>query len=183
MYKVGRAISEEDVIQQAAVTEKAFLSKAQEGDLVSEHVKGMTEIFEALAVIGNALTEEDRVVHFLASLPDSYNMLVTALEAQSENVPKWKLVTERLLHEELKLNEIAPVSTDIHGRKVLLASKPSNDHPVRQTITCHYCKKPGHIMRNCRKLDQYQKDRGSSGRQGSVKQKHSSNHAAASSTD
>ena len=83
-------------------------------------------------MIGDALTEEDGVVHLLlASLPDSYNMLVTALEAQSENVPKWELVTERLLHEELKLNEKAPISTDIHGRKVLLASKPSNDHPVR----------------------------------------------------
>ena len=35
-------------------------------------------------------------------------------------------------------------------------------------------------MRNCRKLARNQKDRGISGRQGSVKQKHSSNHAAAS---
>ena len=44
-------------------------------------------------------------------------MLVTALEAQSENVPKWELVTERLLHEELKLREKAPTRTDKDGRK------------------------------------------------------------------
>ena len=105
-------------------------------------------------------------------------MLVTALEA--ENVPKWDLVTARLLLEELKLNEKAPISTDIHGRKVLLASRPFNDHPVRQTVTCHYCKKPRHIMHHCRKLARNQKDRGIPGRQGSVKQKHSSNHASAS---
>ncbi len=47
----------------------------------------MTEIFEALAVIGDAVSEEDRVVHLLASLSESFNVLVTALEAQSENVP------------------------------------------------------------------------------------------------
>ena len=69
------------------------------------HIKTMTEVFEALAVIGDAMTDEDREVHLLASLPDSYDMLVTALEAQSESVPKWELVTERLIHEELKLQE------------------------------------------------------------------------------
>ena len=90
---------------------RLFSLKLKEGGSVSEHVKAMTEIFETLAVIGDALTEEDRVVHLLASLPDLYNMLVTALEAQSENVPKWELVTERLLHEELKLNEKAPITS------------------------------------------------------------------------
>ena len=46
------------------------------------------------------MAEEDRVVHLLASLPVSYNMLVTALEMKSEAVPKMENVTERLLPEE-----------------------------------------------------------------------------------
>ena len=62
----------------------------------------MTEIFEALAVIDAPVSDEDKVVHLLASLPDSFNMLVTALEANSEAVPKMENVTERLLHEEQK---------------------------------------------------------------------------------
>ena len=59
----------------------------------------MTELFEELAVVGDPVSDEDRVVHLLASLPDSYDMLVTALEANSETVPKMEIVTERLLHE------------------------------------------------------------------------------------
>ena len=49
--------------------------------------------------------DEDCVVHLLASLPDSFNMLITALEAN----PRWKLevVTKSLLHEERKLKERA----------------------------------------------------------------------------
>ena len=43
----------------------------------------MIEIFDALAAAGDPVKEEDRVVHLLASLPDPYNMLVTALEANS----------------------------------------------------------------------------------------------------
>ena len=75
---------------------------------MQEHVKAMTEIFEGLSVIGDPISEEDRVVHLLASLPDSYSMLVTAFEANME-VPKFEVVTERLLHEERKLKERADV--------------------------------------------------------------------------
>ena len=72
----------------------------KEGESVQEHIRKMTEIFEELAVIGDPV-EEDRVVHWLASLPESYYMLVTALEANSE-VPQMEVIMEHLLHEESK---------------------------------------------------------------------------------
>ena len=61
----------------------------------------MSEIFNELAVVGDPMDEEDRVVHLLASLPPSYDMLVTALEAYAD-VPSLEIVTERLIHEEKK---------------------------------------------------------------------------------
>ena len=48
---------------------------------MQKHVKEMTEIFDELSVIGVAMDEEEKVVTLLASLPDSFDMLVTALEA------------------------------------------------------------------------------------------------------
>lgn len=57
----------------------------------------LTETFDALSVVGDHIEEEGRVVHLLASLPDSFNVLVTALEA-SVDVPKMEVVTERLLY-------------------------------------------------------------------------------------
>ena len=76
----------------------------KEGDSVHNHIKLMTETFNELSVISDSLNEEDRVVHLLTSLPKSYDMLVTALEA-SQDVPKWALVTERLLYKENKMRE------------------------------------------------------------------------------
>ena len=105
---------------------KLYALKLKEGGSVNEHVKVMTEIFEALAVIGDAVLEEDRVVHLLASLPKSFNVLVTALEAQSENVPKRAVVTERLLHEQTKMSEKTPMySHGEEGRKALFAKQKS----------------------------------------------------------
>ena len=60
-----------------------FSFKLREGTPVQSHIKTMAEIFEELCIIGDII-EEDRVIYLLASLPDSFNMLVTALEADAD---------------------------------------------------------------------------------------------------
>ena len=72
-------------------------------------------------------------------------MLVTALEASSE-VPKMETVTERLLHEERKVKG----REEIGGRHT--KAMAAHNFGQRKKFTCHYCGKPGHLKRNCRKL-------------------------------
>ena len=112
---------------------------------VQEHIRKMIEIFEELAVIGDPVTEEDRVVYLLASLPESYNMLVTALEANSD-VPQMEVVTERLLHEERKQQ-----GREDSGRSHLKAMTVTRS---KAEVKCYHCGKAGHIKRNCRLLKQ-----------------------------
>ena len=83
---------------------QALFPSLEGGESVQEHIKAMTETFNSLSVIGDTITDEDGVVYLLASLPESYNMLVTALEAMAD-VPAMEVVTERLLHEERKLKD------------------------------------------------------------------------------
>ena len=64
---------------------KLYSLRLKDGESVQKHIRKMTEIFEGLAVIDNPVSEEDRVVHLLASLPDSFSMLVTALEADGNS--------------------------------------------------------------------------------------------------
>jgi len=80
---------------------KLFSLQLAEGGSVQEYVKFMSEICDELSAIGKNISEEDRVVYLLASLPESYNTLVTALEASTE-VPSLAVVRKRLLHEETK---------------------------------------------------------------------------------
>ena len=61
---------------------------------MKEHIKQMTEVFGELAVVAEPISEEDKVVHLLASLPPSYDILVTALENGSETVPALNIVTD-----------------------------------------------------------------------------------------
>ena len=75
-----------------ALRRRLYSLKLKEGDSVHNNIKLMVETFDELSVISDSLNEEDSVVHLLVSLPKSYYMLVTALEA-SQDVPKWALVT------------------------------------------------------------------------------------------
>lgn len=115
--------------------------KLQDGGSIQEHVKVMTETFNALSVIGDKITEEDRVVHLLASLPDTYGVLVTALEASVE-VPSMETVIERLLHEERKLADGEPRDKD--GEKAMTVQ-----YQKRKGPRCYGCSKHGHFKRDC----------------------------------
>ena len=112
---------------------------------MQDHIRQMTELFRALAEMDSPLTEEDKVVYLLASLPESFGVLVTALEASPE-VPTMDVVTERLLHQERKLSDRAGA---LDEKEKALAMK--GKHPKKKG-PCHHCGKMGHYKRDCWKL-------------------------------
>ena len=125
---------------------KLYSLKLKKGASVQDHIKEMTELFNDLAVVGDNLGDEDRVVHLLASLPESYDTLVTALEA-SESVPSMEVVIDRLLYEEKKTKDRAE-GTD----EALIARG-------RKKMRCHYCKKIGHMQKDCYERARNEKSR------------------------
>lgn len=137
---------------------KLFTKRLKEGDSMKGHIKWMTEVFGELAVIAEPVSEEDKVVHLLASLPDAYDVLVTALESGSENIPPLGTVTERLLREEEKLKGRETTEEDT---KLLIAG--NNPGPRKKTFTCHHCGKPGHYKRDCRKWAKSQAEKDKKG--------------------
>ena len=77
-------------------------------------------------------------MYLLASLPESYNVLVTALEA-SAKVPTLAVVRERLLHEETKTK----------SRSNQFSQEGALTTSFRKKLRCHFYNKPGHFKRDC----------------------------------
>ena len=123
--------------------------RLKENQSVSEHIRGMTEIFQELSIIGQPMEEEDRVVQLLTSLPKKYNVLVTSLLANVE-VPSMEMVTERIMHEDRKLKEI---ESKENKNQAFYASKAGGR---REPPTCFHCGYTGHIKRNCEILKKEQ---------------------------
>ena len=98
-------------------------------------------------MIGDKIEDEDKVVYLLASLPELYDMLVTAIEANAD-VPDMKTVTECLLHEERKKKERNTVPETL--KEEVLVTKQQKKRGLR----CHFCNKFGHIQRNCLEKEQ-----------------------------
>ena len=73
--------------------------KLDEGGSVQAHIKTMMEVFEGLSVVGDPISDEDRVVHLLASSPDLYGMLVTALNKYRNGLSNWTIVEWRAKYE------------------------------------------------------------------------------------
>ncbi len=148
--------------------------RLRDGEPVQEHIKSLTEIFDSLCIAGDAVdavSDEDRVVHLLASLPDSFSVLVTALEA-NENVPKMEVVTERLLHEDRKMRQ----KSDAEETTQTETAMPSRV-PRRQSQKCYHCGMSGHIKRFCRQLKTEQEQ------EFQEKQKQKKSHRAATSRE
>ncbi|KAF2350782.1 Zinc finger CCHC-type [Trinorchestia longiramus] len=116
--------------------------KLENGQNLQDHLKVCVELFEELAIIGDATEEEERVIILLSSLPDRFSTLVTALEAH-EKIPAWEVVTERLLSEERRQRG-GPGTSD-SSEKLLVSFKRN-----KKLIKCFECGKEGHIKRQCR---------------------------------
>lgn len=134
---------------------KLYSMRLENNGNLQEYLKTCVELFDEMAVIGDALSEEDKVISLLASLPDSYSVLVTALQAQ-DSVPSWEAVQERLLHENAKRTEGAASTGASHnGDGSALFSgnfKKDFQHKGKKSIKCFHCGLQGHFKRDCRAL-------------------------------
>ncbi len=63
-----------------------FLAEMEEGTKMETHLRQMKELTDRLAAIGAPVGEDDQVATLLGSLPEGYSTLVTALEAQVDDV-------------------------------------------------------------------------------------------------
>lgn len=125
---------------------------------MQEHLKEMTDLLDEMALVIGPVDQDSRVVRLLASLPQKFDGLVTSLES-GENVPKWKVVTEKLLQEEKKQQrrqaeqdqdsaQDEEALTVKYGKRYLARMGKSHGSAGRD-IRCYGCGRLGHMKRSC----------------------------------
>ena len=101
MEKAFGLVSKEILGEQATATKEALLLETTGWRIGTGVYLQSNGVVERPGRYWLPMKEEDQVVHLPASLPESFNVLVTALESNAD-VPKMEAVTECLLQEERK---------------------------------------------------------------------------------
>jgi hypothetical protein len=109
-------------------------------------VKALTDQLRSIKV---NITYEDVYMVLLMNLPPSFDNLVTSLESMSTKDVDLQFIIARLLHEVSKKKECE--SSEITA----LVNKT---HKSNEKL-CFYCKKLGHLVRNCLKKKNDEKEK------------------------
>lgn len=135
--------------QKATLSSKVFLLKricrmtvTEDGD-VEAHISQMQDLVNRLIGLGEILKDNMVAALMLASLPDSYGTLITSLESRPEedltlNLVKGKIIDEYKRRKNCEVN--------MAENEAVMKVQMNNS---RKEFICYFCKKTGHMKRNC----------------------------------
>lgn len=142
------------------------------GGSMSEHIDAIMSVVGLLRGSGKPLEDEEIVAVLLVSLPEAYSGLVTALEGRDERDLTVEYVTGKILDEYQRRTEASGASESNGGNSEVALKSAGNPSRInrgrnknsfnkgtksekggkgqRETRTCYYCHKPGHLKSECR---------------------------------
>ena len=120
------------------------------------HFLNFDKLIRELRSTGAKLEETDVVCHLLLTMPQEYEVVVTAIETLSTEKLTLGFVKNRLLDEEKKREAGNSLSqSDLNQSFPSVSSKYKDSAYFRKRPTCDFCGKFGHRKSQCRKLNKY----------------------------
>jgi len=138
------------------IRRKFFTCKMQEGEDLLHHINKVKALADQLACLEVPVRDEDVVMTLLENLPPSYEYLIIALETLPMQDLTMEFVTARLMHEVSKRRKRESQGDD--AAMVSMQRKGGTTSTRKDTKTCYYCGKPGHIARFCFKAKNNNKE-------------------------
>lgn len=131
-------------------------------DTVIQLVASVQNLASQLKDAGQDMHDVEIMAKVLGSLPPKYSTLVTAWDSVPIAEQKIGVLLERLIKEENRLNvegevtsALSAISVSERKGKLTKGNKDKRnkkyDNKGKSTVECFYCKKKGHMARECRK--------------------------------
>ena len=151
----------ESILQKVRLRQQYHSLRFQKGGNMLEHINQLRSLHDQLKEMGTNIDDGELAMTLLASLPDEFKPLITALDAVGEDKVTFEKVKSMLLNDadrfsDSKKIEDAYSAQRTHNRKrgewKEQHSKEYEGKPGRKFQgTCHYCKEKGHFARDCPK--------------------------------
>ncbi|CAD6984002.1 unnamed protein product [Tilletia controversa] len=126
------------------------------------HIADLCAIADKRAAIGDPVDETDLVVTLLASLPDAYHTLITAIDQQREGIPDLEWIRVKILEEERRQHErnfkltreVALVANYSPSKAINHQGRLDNNRADEKSsdpdMKCTWCGRKNHWASACR---------------------------------
>lgn len=135
---------ERTIVSKVILLKAVFSKKLIEGGNPHDFAVELEELFQQMDDNAMVLPDLQKAVIFLASLPDSYDTLVTSLESRDESQLSLAFVKQKIFSEydrrQSRENQQTP------DEQLMLARRKNFE---KKKPTCWHCNSPHHLRKDC----------------------------------
>jgi hypothetical protein len=160
--KLGKLYQSKSLVNKLFLRKKLYNLRMRDGDSVVEHLNAFNTVVSQLVYVEIKISDEDKCISLLCSLPDSWDSLVVAIGSNTTSL-KFDEVVSSLLSEEMRWKNMEGQSTNAlfaRGRSQernrskfssgRSKSKGRSKSPRKSVKVCWRCGKEGHYKKQCR---------------------------------
>jgi hypothetical protein len=160
--KLGKLYQSKSLVNKLFLRKKLYNLRMRDGDSVAEHLNTFNTVVSQLVSIEIKISDEDKCISLLCSLPDSWDSLVVAIGSNTTTL-KFDEVVSSLLLEEMRQKNMEGQRTNAlfsRGRSQernrskfssgRSKSKGRSKSPGKSVKVCWRCGKEGHYKKQCR---------------------------------
>ena len=155
-----KQFARESLLQKVRLRQQYHSCRFHSGDNMLEHISKLRSLHDQLKEMGVEIDDKELAMTLLASLPEDYKPLITALDAVGEGTLSYEKVKNMLLNQVDRSKDSRSSEDAFSMRKgKFYKNKQSkfesgNTSPNKEKIfrgKCHNCQERGHFARDCPK--------------------------------
>jgi hypothetical protein len=108
---LGKLYQSKSLVNKLFLRKKLYNLRMRDGDSVAEHLNAFNTVVSQLVSVDIKISDEDKCISLLCSLPDSWDSLVVAIGSNTSSL-KFEEVVSSLLSEEMRRKNMEGHNTD-----------------------------------------------------------------------